>query len=124
MNEQDQKDAMTLTQYSDRKDEYAFPINNPNNDLRTLDPKQTLEDLDEANQIIENYKDDLDDDAIEKMITWMKQRRQDWQDWRAQQKEDEVSQALKNVVSHDTGGQYQPDDPCDDPEYSKNQGQE
>jgi hypothetical protein len=74
MNEQDQKDAMTLTQYSDRKDEYAFPINNPNNDIRTLDPKQTLEDLDEANQIIENYKDDLDDDATEKMMTWIKQR--------------------------------------------------
>jgi hypothetical protein len=34
--------------------------------------KQTLEDLDEAMQIIENHKDDLDDDATEKMTMWTK----------------------------------------------------
>jgi hypothetical protein len=86
--------------------------------------KQTLEDLDEAKQIIEIHKYDPDDDVTDKMTTWTKQRQQDWQDWRAQWKEDKVSQAPKDAVSHDTGGQYQPDDPCDDPEYSKNQGQE
>jgi hypothetical protein len=73
-------------------------------------------------QIIENHKDDPDDDATERMMTWMKQRRQDWQDWWVQWKEDEVSQAPKDVVSHGVGSQYQPDDPGDDPKYSKNQG--
>jgi hypothetical protein len=72
-------------------------------------------------QIIKNHKDDTDDDATEKTTTRTKQRQQDWQ---AQRKEDEASQALKDVVSHDAGGQYQPGDLCDDPEYSKNQGQE
>jgi hypothetical protein len=57
-------------------------------------------------------------------MTWMKQRRQDCQDCRMQRKEDEVSQAPKDIVSHGTGDQYQPDDPCDDPKYSKSQGQE
>jgi hypothetical protein len=75
-------------------------------------------------QIIKNHKDDTDDDATEKTTTRTKQRQQDWQDWQAQRKEDEASQALKDVVSHDAGGQYQPGDLCDDPEYSKNQGQE
>jgi hypothetical protein len=75
-------------------------------------------------QIIENHKDDPDDDATEKTMKWMKQRRQDWQDWQTQRKEDAVSQAPKDVVSHDAEGQYQPGDPCDDPECSKNQGQE
>jgi hypothetical protein len=37
LNEQDQKDA-----------ESAFPINNTDNDLKTPDLKQTLEDLDEV----------------------------------------------------------------------------
>jgi hypothetical protein len=58
------------------------------------------------------------------MMTWTKQRQQDWQDWRAQRKEDKVSQTPKDIVSHCIRGQYQPDDWCDDPEYSKNQGQE
>jgi hypothetical protein len=55
--------------------ESAFPIDNPDNDLKTLNPTQTLEDLDEARQIIENHKDDLDDDATEKTTTWTKQQR-------------------------------------------------
>jgi hypothetical protein len=45
---------------------------------------------------------------------------QDWQDWQAQRKKDEASQAPKDVASHVTGGQYQLDDPSDDPQYSKN----
>jgi hypothetical protein len=73
-------------------------------------------------QIIENHKDDPNDDATEKMMMWTKQRRQDWQDWRVQRKEDKASQAPKDVVSHGAGSQYQPDYLCDDPEYSKNQG--
>jgi hypothetical protein len=75
-------------------------------------------------QIIENHNDDPDDDATEKTMTWMKQRRQGWQDWWAQRKEDEASQAPKDGVSHDAGDQYQLDGMCDDLEYSKNQGQE
>jgi hypothetical protein len=34
--------------------------------------KQALEDLDEAKQIIENHKDDPDDEVTEKTMTWMK----------------------------------------------------
>jgi hypothetical protein len=60
--------------------ESAFPIDNPDNDLKTLDPKQTLEDLDEAMQIIENYKDDPDDDATKQTTTWIKQHRRSRQD--------------------------------------------
>jgi hypothetical protein len=41
-----------------------------------------------------------------------------------QRKEDEASQVPKYVVSHGAEGQYQPDDPCDNPDYSKNKGQE
>jgi hypothetical protein len=74
LNEQDQMDVETLTHWSDREAESAFPIDNLDNDLKTLDPKQTLEDLDEAKQIIKNHKDDTYDDAIEKMMAWMKQR--------------------------------------------------
>jgi hypothetical protein len=73
LNEQDQKNIETLTHSSDREVESAFPIDNPDNDLKTLDLKQTLEDLNEAKQIIENHKYDPDDDATEKMMTWMKQ---------------------------------------------------
>jgi hypothetical protein len=32
--------------------ELAFPIDNPNNDLKTLNPKLTLKGLDEAKQIV------------------------------------------------------------------------
>jgi hypothetical protein len=103
------------------KAESAFPIDNPDNDLKILNLKRTLEDLDKAMQIIQNHKDDPDDDATEKMATWTNQRRHDW---RAQRKEDEASQAPKNVVSHDVEGHYLLGDPCDDPESSKNQGQE
>jgi hypothetical protein len=63
-----------MTHYSDRVAESAFPIDNSDNDLNTLDLKQTLEDLNEAKQIIEIYKYDPDDDATDKMTTWMKQR--------------------------------------------------
>jgi hypothetical protein len=57
------------------KDELAFPINNPDNDLKTLDPKLTLKDLDETKRIVGGQKDDSDDDATEQMMTWMKQHR-------------------------------------------------
>jgi hypothetical protein len=33
------------------KAELAFPVDNPDNDLKTLDPKLTLKDLDEAKHI-------------------------------------------------------------------------
>jgi hypothetical protein len=55
--------------------ELAFPIDNPDNDLKTLNPKLTLKDLDEAKQIVSGQKDDPNDDAIEQMTTWMKQHR-------------------------------------------------
>jgi hypothetical protein len=45
--------------------ELAFPIDNPDNDLKTLDPKLTLKDLDEAKQIARGQKDVPDDDATE-----------------------------------------------------------
>jgi hypothetical protein len=54
------------------KVELAFPIDNPDNDLKTLDPKLTLKDLDEGKQIAGGQKDDPDDDATEQMTTWMK----------------------------------------------------
>jgi hypothetical protein len=43
--------------------ELAFSIDNPDNDLKTLDPKLTLKDLDEAKQIARGQKDAQDDDA-------------------------------------------------------------
>jgi hypothetical protein len=55
--------------------ELAFPINNPDNDLKTLDPKLTLKDLDEAMQIAKGQKDVPDDDATEQIMAWMKQHR-------------------------------------------------
>jgi hypothetical protein len=55
--------------------ELAFPIDNPDNDLKTLDPKLTIKDLDEAKQIVGGQKDDSDDDATEQTTTWMKQYR-------------------------------------------------
>jgi hypothetical protein len=48
-------------------------MDNPDNDLNTPDLKQTLEDLDEAKQIIEIHKNDLDDYATDKTTMWMKQ---------------------------------------------------
>jgi hypothetical protein len=83
--------------------ELAFPIDNPDNDLKTLYPKLALKDLDEAKQIVRGQKEDPDNDATEQMTTWMKQHRQSWQDWRTQRKEDEVSQAPKDVVNHNDG---------------------
>jgi hypothetical protein len=83
--------------------ELAFSIDNPDNDLKTLDPKLTLKDLDEAKQIAGGQKDDPNDDAIEQMTTWTKQHRQSWQDWQTQRKEDEVSQTPKDSVNHDDG---------------------
>jgi hypothetical protein len=47
----------------------AFPIDNPDNDLKTLNSKLTLKDLDEAKQIVRGQKDDPDDDATEQMMT-------------------------------------------------------
>jgi hypothetical protein len=55
--------------------ELAFPIDNPDNDLKTLDPKLTLEDLDEAKQIVGGQKDDPDDDATKQMTMWTKQHK-------------------------------------------------
>jgi hypothetical protein len=52
--------------------ELAFPIDNPDYDLKILDPKLTLKDLDEAKQIAGGQEDDPDDDAIEQMTMWMK----------------------------------------------------
>jgi hypothetical protein len=56
--------------------ELAFPIDNPDNDLKTLDPKLTLKGINEAKQIVMGQKDDPDVDATEQMTTWMKQHRQ------------------------------------------------
>jgi hypothetical protein len=47
----------------------AFPIDNHDNDLNTLNPKLALKDLDEAKQIVRGQKDNLDDDATEQMMT-------------------------------------------------------
>jgi hypothetical protein len=58
------------------KAEPAFKINNPDNDLRTLDLKLTLKDLDEAIQTAGSHKDDLDDDVTEQTMIRMKQHRQ------------------------------------------------
>jgi hypothetical protein len=58
------------------KAEPAFPINNPDNDLRTLDLKLTLKDLDEAIQTARSHKDDPDDDVTEQTMIRMKQHRQ------------------------------------------------
>jgi hypothetical protein len=102
----------------------TFPSDNPDNNLKTPDLKRNLEDLNKAKQTIEIHKYDLDDDATDKTTTWMRQQQQDWQDWQVQRKEDKASQAPKDAVSHGAGGQYQSDDPYDDPEYNKNQGQE
>jgi hypothetical protein len=74
LNGQDQKDAETLTQ-RDREVELAFPIDNTDNDLKTLDPKLTLKDLDEVKQIVQGKKDDPNDDATEQMTVWMKQHK-------------------------------------------------
>jgi hypothetical protein len=55
--------------------ELAFPIDNPDNDLNTLDSKLTLKDLDEAKQIVRGQKDVSDDDATEQMMMWTKQHK-------------------------------------------------
>jgi hypothetical protein len=55
--------------------ELTFPIDNPGNDLKTLDPKLTLKDFDEAKQIAGGQKDDPDDDATEQTTMWMKQHK-------------------------------------------------
>jgi hypothetical protein len=55
--------------------ELAFSIDNPDNDLKTLDPKLTLKEIDEAKQIAGGQKDVSDDDATEQIMTWMKQHR-------------------------------------------------
>jgi hypothetical protein len=55
--------------------ELAFPIDNSENDLNTLNLILALKDLDEAKQIVGGQKDDLDDDATEQMTMWTKQHR-------------------------------------------------
>jgi hypothetical protein len=52
--------------------ELAFSIDNPDNDLKTLDPKLTLKEIDEAKQIAGGQKDVSDDDATEQIMTWKK----------------------------------------------------
>jgi hypothetical protein len=52
---------------------HAFPIDNPNNDIKTLDPKLTLKDLDEAKQTVRSHNGGSDDDATEQTMMWMKQ---------------------------------------------------
>jgi hypothetical protein len=52
--------------------ELAFPINNLDNDLNTLDLKLILKYLNEVKQIAEAQKDVPDDDATEQMMMWMK----------------------------------------------------
>jgi hypothetical protein len=56
----------------DMEAKLAFPVKNPDNDLKTLDPKLTLKDLDEAKQIAGGQKDVPDDDATEQMMMWTK----------------------------------------------------
>jgi hypothetical protein len=56
--------------------ELAFLIDNPDNDLKTLDPKLTLKGLDKAKQIAGGQKDVPDDDATKQMMMWTKQHRQ------------------------------------------------
>jgi hypothetical protein len=75
LNKQDQKDDETLSHQKDMEAELAFLIDNPDNDLKTLDPKLTLKDLDKAKPIAGGQKDETDDDATEQMMTWMKQHR-------------------------------------------------
>jgi hypothetical protein len=41
------------------KAKLAFPIDNPDNDLKTIDPKLTLKELDEAKQIVGGQKTEL-----------------------------------------------------------------
>jgi hypothetical protein len=84
--------------------ELAFLIDNPDNDLKTLNLKLTLKDLDEAKQIVGGQTNDPDDDTTEQMMTRMKQHRRSGQDWWTQQKLDEASQAPKDAVNHDDGG--------------------
>jgi hypothetical protein len=55
--------------------ELAFPIDNSENDLNTLNLILALKDLDEAKQIVGGQKDDPDDDATEQMTMWTKQHR-------------------------------------------------
>jgi hypothetical protein len=55
--------------------ELAFPIDNLDNDLKTLNSKLILKDLDKAKQIVGGQKDVPDDDATEQMMTWMKQHK-------------------------------------------------
>jgi hypothetical protein len=49
--------------------EFAFPIDNPDNDLKTLNPKLIVKDLDETKQIVRGQKDDPNNDATEQMTT-------------------------------------------------------
>jgi hypothetical protein len=83
--------------------ELAFPIDNPDNDLNTLDSKLTLKDLDEAKQIVRGQKDVSDDDATEQMMMWTKQHKRSWHVWRTQRKEDEANQAPKDAMNHNDG---------------------
>jgi hypothetical protein len=75
LNEQDQKDAEIQTHYRDREVEPVFLIVNPDNDLKTLDLKLTLKDIDEVMPTGRSNKGGPDDDATEPMTTWMMQHK-------------------------------------------------
>jgi hypothetical protein len=68
LNEQDQKNDETLIHKRDREAEPAFPINKPDNDLKTLDPKLILKALDEAVQTVGSHKGGPDDNATEQTM--------------------------------------------------------
>jgi hypothetical protein len=55
--------------------ELTFPIDNPDNDLKTINLKLTLKGLNKAKQIVGGQKDDPDDAATEQMTMWMKQHK-------------------------------------------------
>jgi hypothetical protein len=76
LNEQDQKDTETQTHYRDREVEPVFLIDNPDNDLKTLDLKQTLKDLDKVMLTGRSNKGGPDDDVTEPITTWTTHHKQ------------------------------------------------
>ncbi|WVZ83712.1 hypothetical protein U9M48_030832 [Paspalum notatum var. saurae] len=89
----------------------------------THDLKPNLRDHDETKWTNGSHTDDPTDDATDQKTKWMRQPKRSHQNWQTQRKEDEASPAPKGAKSHDDEGQYQPGDPCDDPEHSKSQNQ-
>jgi hypothetical protein len=54
---------------------HAFIIDNSNNDLKTLDPKLALKDLDEVKQTVESHKGGPYNDVTEQTTMCMKHHR-------------------------------------------------